>query len=58
MTAALALPLPTLALLCIRNANQGTKHILAAMVLSRCSCSRFFFRGKRYAAAAALPLSS
>lgn len=33
MTAALALPLPTLALLCIRNASPGTKRILAAMAL-------------------------
>jgi hypothetical protein len=33
MTAALALPLPTLALLCIRNASRGTKRILAAMAL-------------------------
>ena len=32
MTAALALPLPTLALLCIRNASRG-KRILAAMAL-------------------------
>jgi hypothetical protein len=33
MAAALALPLPTLALLCIRNASRGTKRILAAMAL-------------------------
>lgn len=33
MTAAPALPLPTLALLCIRNASRGTKRILAAMAL-------------------------
>lgn len=33
MTAALALPLPTLALLSIRNASRGTKRILAAMAL-------------------------
>jgi hypothetical protein len=33
MTAALALPLPTLALLCIGNASRGTKRILAAMAL-------------------------
>jgi hypothetical protein len=33
MTAALALPLPTLALLCIRNASRGTRRILAAMAL-------------------------
>jgi hypothetical protein len=33
MTAALALPLPTLALLCIRNASRGTKRVLAAMAL-------------------------
>ena len=33
MTAGLALPLPTLALLCIRNASRGTKRILAAMAL-------------------------
>ena len=33
MTAALALPLPTLALLCIRNASRGTKRILAVMAL-------------------------
>ena len=33
MTAALAVPLPTLALLGIRNASRGTKRLLAAMIL-------------------------